>query len=213
MIHFTSPAGWLPVHRDQLRAQRSVTSMGKLHLFTLDCVILAKNLKVFLGGHFLRYLGSKLKNSKKKKSYRNFPLTICWYSVASVPIYHCAKIHWLLTSNKLSNKMRIFELSRLLAHFWPFNEHPRLHLYSSKTKQVRWAISCIPDNSSLVYKSLKTSIQGSRFGSYSAPKSVSKPKISLFLRSAGVQTVRPRGAVVALFCITDGPLLNALTSF
>jgi len=25
-----SPAGWLPVHRDQLRAQRSVTSMGEL---------------------------------------------------------------------------------------------------------------------------------------------------------------------------------------
>jgi len=23
VIHFTSPAGWLPVHRDQLRAQRS----------------------------------------------------------------------------------------------------------------------------------------------------------------------------------------------
>jgi len=34
VIHFTSPAGWLPVHRDQLRAQRSVTSMGKLYLFT-----------------------------------------------------------------------------------------------------------------------------------------------------------------------------------
>ena len=34
LIHFTSPAGWLPVHRDQLRAQRSVTSMGKLLLFT-----------------------------------------------------------------------------------------------------------------------------------------------------------------------------------
>ena len=31
-IHFTSPAGWLPVYRDQLRAQRSVTSMGKLAL-------------------------------------------------------------------------------------------------------------------------------------------------------------------------------------
>ena len=30
MIHFTSPAS---VHRDQLRAQRSVTSMGKLYLF------------------------------------------------------------------------------------------------------------------------------------------------------------------------------------
>jgi len=33
MINFTSPAGWLPVHRDQLRVQRSVTSMGKLYLF------------------------------------------------------------------------------------------------------------------------------------------------------------------------------------
>ena len=32
VIHFASPAGWLPVHRDQLRAQRSVTSMGKLYL-------------------------------------------------------------------------------------------------------------------------------------------------------------------------------------
>jgi len=33
VIHFTSPAGWLPVHRDQLRAQRAVTSMGKLYLY------------------------------------------------------------------------------------------------------------------------------------------------------------------------------------
>ena len=33
MIHFTSPAGWLSVHRDQLRAQRSVTSLGKLYLY------------------------------------------------------------------------------------------------------------------------------------------------------------------------------------
>ena len=31
VIHFTSPAGCLPVHRNQLRAQRSVTSMGKLY--------------------------------------------------------------------------------------------------------------------------------------------------------------------------------------
>ena len=35
VIHFTSPAGRLPVHRDQLRAQRSVTSMGKLYFFTI----------------------------------------------------------------------------------------------------------------------------------------------------------------------------------
>ena len=39
VIHFMSPAGWLPVHRDQLRAQRSVMSMGKLYLFTVaTCV-------------------------------------------------------------------------------------------------------------------------------------------------------------------------------
>ena len=32
-IHFTSPAGWLPVHRDQLRAQRSVyNEYGKTFL-------------------------------------------------------------------------------------------------------------------------------------------------------------------------------------
>ena len=34
VIHFTSPVGWLPVHRDQLRAQRSVTSMGKTFYFS-----------------------------------------------------------------------------------------------------------------------------------------------------------------------------------
>ena len=37
VIHFTSLAGWLPVHRDQLRAQRSVTSMGKLYLLPFVC--------------------------------------------------------------------------------------------------------------------------------------------------------------------------------
>ena len=31
-----SPAGWLPVHRDQLRAQRSVSSKGSLYLFFLQ---------------------------------------------------------------------------------------------------------------------------------------------------------------------------------
>jgi len=36
VIHFTSPAGWLPVHWDQLRAQRSVMSMGKLFFLLLS---------------------------------------------------------------------------------------------------------------------------------------------------------------------------------
>ena len=35
VIHFTSPAGWLPVHRDQLRAQRSVTSKENFTFYFL----------------------------------------------------------------------------------------------------------------------------------------------------------------------------------
>ena len=31
-----SPAGWLPAHRDQLRAQRSVSSMGRVYLFNMQ---------------------------------------------------------------------------------------------------------------------------------------------------------------------------------
>ena len=37
---FKSPAGWLPVHRDQLRAQRSVTNMGEHYLFYSVSVLL-----------------------------------------------------------------------------------------------------------------------------------------------------------------------------
>ena len=47
VIHFTSPAGWLPVHRDQLRAQRSVTSMGKLHLLPLHSLYNSSDAQVF----------------------------------------------------------------------------------------------------------------------------------------------------------------------
>jgi len=38
VICFTSPAGWLPVHRDHLRTQRSVTRMGKLYLYQLTAM-------------------------------------------------------------------------------------------------------------------------------------------------------------------------------
>jgi len=34
-----SPAGWLPVHRDQLWAQRSVTSMWELYLLTVTLTL------------------------------------------------------------------------------------------------------------------------------------------------------------------------------
>ena len=35
-----SPAGWLPVHRDQLRTQRSVSRMGSLYLFIVTSSII-----------------------------------------------------------------------------------------------------------------------------------------------------------------------------
>ena len=45
---FKSPAGWLLVHRDQLRAQRSLTSMGELYLFySTDIGLCAPNLGSF----------------------------------------------------------------------------------------------------------------------------------------------------------------------
>ena len=49
-----SPAGWLPVYRDQLRAQRSVSSMGKsLPLPFSDTVVVAsKNILLIL--HFYK---------------------------------------------------------------------------------------------------------------------------------------------------------------
>ena len=35
-----SPGGWLPVHRDQLRAQHSVTSIGERSIFLLTILTL-----------------------------------------------------------------------------------------------------------------------------------------------------------------------------
>ena len=40
-----SPVGWLPVYRDHLRAQRSVTSMGSLYLYLLWSYILQRFVK------------------------------------------------------------------------------------------------------------------------------------------------------------------------
>ena len=44
-----SPVGWLPVHRDQLRAQHSVSSMGSLYLYRLVLDIKAKMRVLGLG--------------------------------------------------------------------------------------------------------------------------------------------------------------------
>ena len=62
VIHFTSPVGWLPVHRDHLRAQRSVTSMGKLYLYLTTVAAVASvssstltNLPRYLAWNWLRH--------------------------------------------------------------------------------------------------------------------------------------------------------------
>ena len=84
MIHFTSPAGWLPVHRDQLRAQRSVTSMGKLYLFTSANTCTKFNTK-----------GVSFWQLRVKqwiyKSCRNLPHTIPWQSAGICD--HCTCSH------------------------------------------------------------------------------------------------------------------------
>ena len=67
-------------------------------------------------GHFFEIFGVKVEKFKEFFwSYKNFPLAIFWYFVAVVPIYHCAKIHSLSLSNKLSREMRVFFD---LADFW-----------------------------------------------------------------------------------------------
>ena len=43
-----SPAGWLPVHRDQLRAQRSVTSMGSLIYHIAELRSFRRRVKTYL---------------------------------------------------------------------------------------------------------------------------------------------------------------------
>ena len=60
VVHFTSPAGWLPVHRDQLRAQRLVTSMGKLYLLLLILSRIPGNNNVFLQGNAATELKRKI---------------------------------------------------------------------------------------------------------------------------------------------------------
>ena len=143
-------------------------------------------------------------------SYKNFPLAIFWYSAAVVPVYHCAKIHSLSSSNKFSREMRVFGLSRFSAHFSVFWAHRSLRLHISKTKQT------VPDNfkrSVLIAKNIPPGVK---------VWGLQRPQIRLrgrnfktdtFSRVSCDQTVRPRGSVVVLFCVPEGPVVNALTRF
>ena len=91
VIHFTSPPGWLPVHQDQLRAQRSVTSMGKLYLFTTLWVKKQDTIGLLLSvtsrqtlTDFQNSFTIRLSRKFETKSYLNTPLhpkrvaTHCW---------------------------------------------------------------------------------------------------------------------------------------
>jgi len=78
-----SPAGWLPVHRDQLRPQRSVSSMGSLYLFN----VLLRNYSfttVFYKCIFVTYEPSVLLHHwlDVRKSTR--PVKIEWRSAGAV---------------------------------------------------------------------------------------------------------------------------------
>ena len=77
-------------------------------------------------------------------SYNNFPLAIFWYSPAVLALYHCAKIHLILFSNKLSTEVGILGLSRFLADFSFFWAPKSLRVYISKTKQATPTIFHIP---------------------------------------------------------------------
>ena len=75
VIHFTSPAGWLPVDRDQLRAQRSVTSMGKLYLF-LPLTVHVLCLCTFRCRLLRLYVYPHIENGKIWQS--TFTVSDCW---------------------------------------------------------------------------------------------------------------------------------------
>ena len=57
---------------------------------------------------------------KNVESFKNFPLPIFGYFAAVVALYHCAIIHSLSSSNKLSTGVGVFGLNRFLAHFFCF---------------------------------------------------------------------------------------------
>jgi len=95
---------------------------------TLDLVVLARN-RQKISWAFLKIFEVKVEKFKNVESYKNFPLPIFGYFAAVVALYHCAIIHSLSSSNKLSTGVGVFGLSRLLAHFFVFKAHQSLRLH------------------------------------------------------------------------------------
>ena len=93
VIHFTSPAGWLPLHRYQLRARRSVTSMGKLYLYS--CISYAS--KHYITAWFvtksdfnrltqIKYMEAILSNRTRKHYCYGLKLPKSWFQLRKI---HC----------------------------------------------------------------------------------------------------------------------------
>jgi len=149
-------------------------------------------------------------------SYKNWPLAIFWHFVAVVSIYHCAKIHSLSSSNKLSREMRVFGLSRLLAHFSFFWAHRSCAYVSRKLNTRRGPFFTFLDNFTPSILIEKISHLGVKVRGLQRPQIGLRGqnfKIDTFSRGSCDQTVKPRGSVVVLFCTPEGPLVNALTRF
>ena len=143
-------------------------------------------------------------------SYKNFPLAIFWYSVAVVTVYHCAKIHSLSFSNKL------FGLSWFLAHFSFFERIAVCAFISRKLNKLRGPFFTFPDNftpSVLIAKKIPPGVKVRGLQRPQIGLRCQNFKIVTFSRGSCDQTVRARGSVVALLCTSEGPLMNALTSF
>ena len=149
-------------------------------------------------------------------SYKNFPLSIFWYFAAVVPVYHCAKIHSLLSRNKLSKEMRVFGLSRFLAYFLFFERIEVCAFICRKLNKLHGPFFIFPDNftySILIAKNIPPGGQGSGATAPQIGLRSQNFKTDTFSRGSCDQTVRPRGSVVVLFCTPEGPLVNALIRF
>ena len=110
-------------------------------------------------------------------SYKNFPLAIFLYSPAVVALYHCATIHSLSFSNKLSTEVGVLGLSRFFV-FLSTQKFARLYLknYTSYARDFSYSLITF----AVVSESGETSQLGSWFGGYSAPKTLSEHEISKF---------------------------------
>ena len=134
-----------------------------------------------------------------------------------MPTYHYAKIHSLSLINKLSKEMRVLDLADFWLIFRFFERIEVCAFVSRKLNMRRGPFFTFPDNfipNILIAKKishLRVKVRG-----------LQRPQIGLrsqnfkivtFLRGSCVETVRPRGSVVVLFCTPEGPLVNAFTRF